>query len=188
MKTTTTILTSQQVEANLKELKARHIENSSYRLQNYLNCVDDYSFGGLCDKAQDEHYRALSRVLGLVKEQEENGGYIIEELEELELQTLAGEFVSKNIIQGKFGLCFMYGSESKGLKFVGLSKKQSTYDKKGFKVVSRVYKVKVVYTGRITSRRNPELIIELLGVNESIKEKITPSLNDSYLLYKLKNL
>ena len=31
-------------------------ENSDYRMQNYFNCLDDYSWGGLSDKAANESY------------------------------------------------------------------------------------------------------------------------------------
>jgi len=97
--------------------------------------VDDYSWGGICDQAQNRSEQALSMVLGLLKEQEENGGFLISKVTELELQNLDGTFVSSNIINGKYGACFMFGTEQEGFKFCGLAKKQSTFEKKGYKVV-----------------------------------------------------
>lgn len=183
----TTILTSAQVEASLKRMCEEHGKNTDYRMQNYFNCVDDYSWGGICDQAQAQKENMMRRVVERLKEQEENGGYINITATELELQTLDGEFVSNNIINGRYGACFMFGTEETGFKFVGMAKKQSTFEKKGFRVVSKNYGLKVIYTGRLTAKGNAERLVELVSVTKTIDPVIDIKIdNKDYNLYILK--
>jgi len=180
-------LTSEQVQGYLVTMREEHRKNTDYRMQNYFNCVDDYSWGGICDQAQDRTYSNLSHVLNLVKEQEENGGFLTEVVTELELRNLDGSVVSSNIIKGKFGNCFMWGTEQNGFSFCGLSKKQSTFEKKGYVVVSKHYELKVRYTGRVTRSGYADRVIELVSTSETIEDKIDSSLdNKGYDLYKVK--
>jgi hypothetical protein len=184
---TTIFLTSKQLQVSLDEMKKRHAENSEYRMQNYFNCVDDYSWGGICDKAQDSAENGLSMVLNLLKEQEENGGFLIRKSTELELRDLDGNFVSNNIINGKYGPCFMFGTEKEGFNFCGLAKKQSTFEKKGYNVISKNYNLKVVFTGRLTKSGYAERIVEFISMNESIDAVIDITINNrSYDLFKLR--
>jgi len=180
-------LSADQVRSALASLVDIHRENSNYRLQNYLNCVDDYSFGGICDQAQDQKEGQMIRLLHLLEEQEANGGFLEEEVQELELQTLDGEFLSNNIVNGRFGYCFMYGTEETGMNFVGLSKKQSTYQKKGLQVVTRKYLLKVVYTGRLTNKGTAARVVELISKSESIDSSVDCTIdNRNYSLWILK--
>lgn len=185
---TTTFLTSEQVQGALIRMKEEHGKNTAYRMENYFNCVDDYSWGGICDQAQNRSEQALSMVLGLLKEQEENGGFLITKVTELELRNTDGSFVSSNIINGKYGACFMWGSEQNGFQFCGLAKKQSTFEKKGFVVVAKNYELKVRYTGKVTKGGYADRVVELVSTSETIENTIDISIdNRSYDLFKLKS-
>lgn len=180
-------LTSKSVESRLKSLIESYKEDSEYRMKNYYDCVDDYSWGGVCDQAQKDVIRGLETVLALLLEQEANGGYIYKTITELELQTLNGEFVSNKIVAGRYGSCFMWGNDEFGVKFCGLSKKQSTFAKKGFVVVTKHYNLKIKYTGTVTKGGYADCIVELVDLNTTINQEVdTMAKNNNYALYKLK--
>lgn len=180
---------SVDLQAMYDSLIKVHSENTDYRMQNYLNCVDDYSWGGLCDQAQSEKESQIRRLISKIKEQEENGGFLIETVSEFELRSIDGSFISKNIVEGKFGKCFMWGTEEDGRNFCGLLLKQSTYAKKGYACITKTYRLKVVYTGFISSKGNCLRTVELIDVVESIDDKINyASLGSSnYSMYVLRN-
>jgi hypothetical protein len=148
----------------------RQRKNEEYRMENYFNCVDDYSWGGLCDKAQNEArgYRNSARYQ--LQEQLENGVFI-REFEVNVLTDLDGNVVSDRLVNGKFGDCFMIKNGENDVKFVGIAKKQSTYEKKGYKVMTKVYKVEYFYTCKFVDFKG--LIIKSRLLGEELVDKFS---------------
>lgn len=106
-------------------------ESRRYRMENYYNCIDDYSYGGLCDKADDEAQRKLEVARDLRIEKVKNGK-IIKNTSHWVLEDLNGNVVSHRPFEGKFGWCFFDGVNN---KWVSMAKRQETFLKKGYRMV-----------------------------------------------------
>jgi hypothetical protein len=137
-------------------------KNEEYRMNNYFNCIDDYSWGGLCDKAANEAYRKRTLLKSNLEQQLKNGAFV-EVIEISVLCDMLGNIVSDKIVNGKYGECWIIKNEG-SVSFVGVAKKQSTYNKKGFKAMTRFVEVEYYYTtsGNIISRILSERIEESL--------------------------
>lgn len=118
-------------ERNMEEIRKRR----EYRMKNYYDCVDDYSFGGICDKADDELANKLYIKRDVMIEQVENDGKVIRNSSFFRLASNDGAFCD-GARWGQYGAYF----EISG-KFVGVPKKLNTLTKKGYKLykVSRTY-------------------------------------------------
>jgi hypothetical protein len=124
-------------------------EQSDYRMQNYFNCVDDYSWGGICDKAAAEHRSTLQHAQSELKEQAENGKPFVREFTvEVLADYHTGEIVSERLVKGRYGYCWII-KDGEQAKFVGTAKKQATYHNKGYKVMQRAYTVEYYFTTRL---------------------------------------
>lgn len=162
---------SEQIQAHINALKIEHNKNTDYRMMNYYNCVDDYSWGGRCDQAQDHEMSRMKGMLYNVLEQEENGGFCKEIAYAYELQDMDGNVLSTKLVNGKFGLCFIIKKSEHDVCFVGATKNQSTFAKKGFKVITKTYELKVVYTGTLNSKF-ANRSVELISVSDSVQDKL----------------
>ncbi len=125
-----------------------HKEASNYRMENYFNCVDDYSWGGICDKAQDQKNSLMYGAQHLLTMQLEEGKPFVREFRIPVLMDLQGNVVSEKIIEGKFGDCWIIKT-GENVSFVSLAKKQETYNKKGFKVMDVVYTLEYYYLAKM---------------------------------------
>jgi hypothetical protein len=145
---------------NCKEADKRQQENWNYRMENYFNCVDDYSWGGLCDKAANEAAMKRDALKHNLKVQLEKG--VFNEIIKLSiLCDLDGNIVSDKIVNGKFGQCWIIKNET-SVSFIGVAKKQSTYNKKGYKVMTLSINVEYYYltNGKVISRVLGQEIID----------------------------
>jgi hypothetical protein len=142
-------------------------KNADYRMQNYFDCVDDYSWGGLCDKAAGEAYskrlRLHNQLIGQLRE-----GAFIEDFSISVLTDMEGNIVSDKIVNGRYGQCWIIQNNG-SVSFVGLAKKQQTYNKKGYKVMTKVYKIEYYYktNGKIISRLLSEELIDSILESQS---------------------
>jgi hypothetical protein len=162
---------SERIQNHINAVQIEHNKNSDYRMQNYYNCVDDYSWGGICDRAQDHEMMRLKGMLYNVLEQEENGGFCKEIAHVYELQDMDGNVLSTRLVKGKFGLCFIIQHSEHNVSFVGATKNQSTFAKKGFKVITKTYELKVVYTGTLNSKF-ANRSVELISLSETMQDKV----------------
>jgi hypothetical protein len=142
-------------------------KNADYRMQNYYNCVDDYSWGGLCDQAANESYGKRFRLHNDLVIQMRDGAFV----DDIEISVLAdmdGNIVSDKIVNGRFGECWIIKNGG-NVEFVGVAKKQATYNKKGYKVMTIVYKVEFYYltNGKIVSRLLNEKLVDLILENQT---------------------
>ena len=141
-------------------------EDEDKRMENYYNCVDDYSWGGLCSKAnaiaQDRAHQALQdRIEEIVR-----GGFLLRERRVNILRSLAtDEVVATGVCDGSYGPYF----RTTDGKFVSLAKKVSTYEKKGYKPFVQTIIEKVVRFG--TWSKSGDLrykLVEVVSVTEEL--------------------
>lgn len=133
------------------------------RAENYYNCLDDYSYGGICDQAANRHLNEINSHTELLTAQMQHGAQV-EEFNAPVLTDLNGNIVSDHIIKGKFGAAWIIKNADGSATFVSCAKNAKTYAKKGFKVMSRIYTAeyyyilkvyngKLITNGRILSER-----------------------------------
>lgn len=165
------------IQARAMELR----EQSDYRMKNYFNCIDDYAFGGIQDQIASEEMSRLRHLRDKLKNQEENGGYLIETAKEFCLYK-DGVLVSSKIVNTRFGKCFVFGGgfnpqteEYDQPTFVSIPKKIETLNKKGFGLICNQYTFKVIYDGMQNSKFDTRKI-EVLSV-----EKIDFDLKDRFI-------
>ncbi len=145
-----------------EEENAQMRKNSDYRMQNYFNCVDDYSWGGICDKAADEAYRKRLRIYNFLLTQMHDGAYV-EDVEISVLTDMNGNIISDKIVNGKFGQCWII-KNGDSVNFVGVAKKLSTYNKKGYKVMTLINTIEYYYltNGKVISRLLDEQLVDIM--------------------------
>jgi hypothetical protein len=136
-----------------KDEEAR--KNTEQRMQNYYNCIDDYSWGGLCDQASAQA-RGLRNLLANNLTVQLQEGAFKETFKLSILQDLDGNIISTSIVNGKFGPCWIIKVSEYNANFVGVAKKPETYTKKGYKVVTREVTVEYYYTAGLS--RNDKVI------------------------------
>ena len=144
----------EQCETSIKT----SIKNMDYRAENYYNCVDDYSYGGICDKVASENISANKRRIEMFNEQMNNGAFIQTEFIEV-LCDMDNKIVSDNVIDGKFGSCWRLTAGG----FVSIAKKESTYAKKGYKTMSMAYTIEYYLTGGETQKGNNKCVSRLIS-------------------------
>jgi hypothetical protein len=125
-------------------------KNTDQRMQNYYNCIDDYSWGGLCDQASSQARSLRNYLASNLAIQLEKGAFKSTFKLSI-LQDLEGNTVSTKIVDGKFGPCWIIKTSEYSANFVGVAKKAATYAKKGYKVVTREVVVEYYYTARFSS-------------------------------------
>jgi len=164
-----------------EEENAQMRKNSEYRMQNYFNCIDDYSWGGLCDQAADRAYAKRFRLFNWLSTQMRDGAYV-EDVERSVLVDMNGNIVSDKIVNGKFGQCWII-KDGDNVSFVGVAKKQSTYNKKGYKVMTLINTIEYYYltNGKVISRLLDEQLVESTLDRQSTNMPIElyVSLNDN---------
>ncbi len=124
------------------ESKVRSIdERRQYRMENYYNCVDDYSFGGICDKADNELEDRCRVERGILIEQVQNGGYYVRTSSFYRLRDNEGH-TADGASNGQYGSYFDING-----KRVGVPKKVATLEKKGYTLELVTRKYKCVFKG-----------------------------------------
>lgn len=121
-------------------------EGIEYRARNYYNCIDDYSSGGICDKAAYEAISSYRGSIETLENQIKEGKPFIREFDCNVLCDLSGNIVSERLVNGRYGSCWIIKDADGLATFVSTAKKQATYRKKGYKVMSRVYTVEYYFT------------------------------------------
>ena len=115
-------------DAEMKRL----IEQEDYRMQNYYDCVDDYSWGGPCTKA---NYIARDKAKVEMEERIESivrGGFIIRTRKVNVLKDKeTGETVAEGLRSGEYGPYFTVRNGEE-VKYVSFAKRVSTFEKKGY--------------------------------------------------------
>ncbi len=117
------------------------------RMENYYNCVDDYSWGGLCSKA---NIMARDRVKRNCQERIEEivrGGFLVKTRRVNILRDIeTGEVAACGVREGEYGPYFKT-YEAFGSKYISFAKRISTYEKKGFRPFVQIVTEKVKRDG-----------------------------------------
>lgn len=167
-----TIITN--CEASIKT----SVDAENYRMENYYNCVDDYSWGGICSQAANENISRNRNLINSLNEQMVNGSFIEDEYIEV-LCDLNGNIVSNKIINGKFGFSWVLN----GGGFVSVSKKESTYEKKGYKVMMIHYRYEYYLTGGTTQKGQNSCVSRLISSEIMAKDEELCSWDKSWYLW-----
>lgn len=132
-------------------------EAEEYRMNNYYNCVDDYSWGGPCSKAADENINKCRSRIRIYEEQMKSGSITDSETMEV-LCDMDGNIVSDKVIDGKYGMSWVLKSGG----YVSVSKKEATYNKKGYKTMAVIYTYEYYLIGGETQKGNNKCVSRLL--------------------------
>lgn len=160
----------QNINATFESRRAAIDERRNYRMENYYNCVDDYSFGGICDQAdnqQEDRYRTERDIL---IEQVENNGYYYRDSSFYRLRDDNGN-VANGANDGQYGPYFAING-----KFIGVPKKVSTLIKKGYTLELVTRKYKCIYKG--FSSKGNLMNRSMECVEETISEVTQESMPD----------
>lgn len=109
-------------------------EQENYRMQNYYDCIDDYSWGGLCSKANSMARDRENHILKVRVESLLRGGYIVRTRKVNILRDKeTGELAAVGTHKGRFGRYFRINDAFKErTQYVPCAIRVSTYEKKGF--------------------------------------------------------
>lgn len=182
------MITSKHLKEQLNEMKLRHQEANDYRAENYyIKCIDDYSYGGLQDRAANLAENRLQGLIDLMTIQEEQG-YVVHTLNIFYL-CRAGKTLSSDIVYTKYGKAWRYIDENKNVIFVSVPAKEKTLWAKGYECFVAEIDFKAIYTGQITRHGNYVANVEKIDSRASkmgLRSKID---NDDYIyyLYTLQN-
>lgn len=134
-----------EIESRYKMQLAAINERRDYRMRNYYDCADDYSYGGLCDKVDDDMERRIETERDIRIEQIKEG-VIRRDVSHWELCDLGGNIVSGHPFTGRFGNCFLVDG-----KYVSIPKKMSTLERKGYKMVKRTVSFELEFGGFLSN-------------------------------------
>ena len=139
-------------------------KNSDARFQRYMDCQDDYSFGGLCDQASDSQswYDKATLLYGI--EEVIFGGVSISSTQTFVVDAETGEELGAGCVKGKYGECVKLSNGS----WLGEAKRISTYTKKGYILKNRDAEFTATFGG--WSKNNNSIWKNVVLVNETITE------------------
>lgn len=131
--------TIEMLETERKNALAPYYEIQEDRMKRYFDCQDDTIFGGISDQVTSATISKINRHFDIAIEQLKNNGFLIRTEKSICLMK-NGNIISDKICKGRFGYVFVL----KDGTFVGVAKKKSTFDKKGYevKIVETEYKCK----------------------------------------------
>jgi len=124
-------------------------EGMAHRMKMYYDCVDDYSYGGICDKAASDNISENQRAIELLKGQIESKTFDSVTIEQPVLADLEGNIVSERIIVGIYGPSWIIGQNGNAQFVSATSKRAATYENKGYKVMNKVYAVDYYFTTKM---------------------------------------
>jgi len=172
--------TLELLKKNRENALAPYFEIQQDRVKRYFDCQDDTILGGISDQVTTETINTINRKYNLLIEQELNGGFLTSKISKLCLFDLEGNFLTDNIVTTKFGSAFCFN----GI-FVSLSKKQETYNKKGYSTKLKTTEYKYIFNGKIT--KNGNFIFENIQIlNEELFESTDNVISNNWIEYLYK--
>ena len=147
----------------------RLIEQENERMERYYNCEDDYSWGGLCTKANyQQRYRAEQdheeRIEEIVR-----GGFIIRTRKQNVLRSIeTGEIVAQGTHEGKFGRYFI----TEDGRCIGMAKQLKTFENKGVLPYVQTITEKKCPRGWYPSGDRRYNVLEVISVSEELSTEI----------------
>lgn len=158
----------------------------NYRMKNYYDCVDDYSWGGICDVADDMLERRLVKEEEISIEMIKNGGFFTRTCIHSVLVNENGEIVSNKILSGPYGW-FFHVKDGDNEYNVGVAKRQSTYAKRGLKMMNMTSEYNITWHNGNYFKDGNLKYDTITLVNSSMTESTEPALlNDIESQYEWK--
>lgn len=139
-----------RAQANHKEAQDRQTKGWNYRMENYYNCVDDYSWGGACDRAAAEETSRASYRVSLAKEQLESPtGTFRKTCKVSVLAYLDGTPIENaRVVNTQYGRSWVIPAMDGGRPtWVSAETTAATYAKKGFTLLEREYEYEAFVIG-----------------------------------------
>lgn len=139
-----------RAQADHKAAQDRQSEGWKYRMENYYNCVDDYSWGGASDRAAAEETSRASFRVGLAKEQlESSTGTFRKTCKVSVLAYLDGTPIENaRVVNTQYGRSWVIPSRDGGRPtWVSADTTAATYAKKGFALLEREYEYEAFVIG-----------------------------------------
>ena len=189
------VLQAEMVNSTLDHdaVKKSQTDGWNYRMENYYNCVDDYSWGGPCDRAAaDSVANAQLRVSLTKKQLESPTGTFFDTCTVSVLADLNGNPIEgAKVINTKFGKSWRIEDKNAG-RFIWITSDTTpaTYAKKGYMLLEREYK----YEAFVIGDKKFVTLIESVLKPATLKEgnrKYYPSTfldREVYFLLKLENI
>lgn len=159
-------------EAKMAEINERR----DYRMRNYLDCLDDYCVGGLCDKADSMAAHRAGVERDILLQQVKNGGYFVQKASEYILLNQEDKVVSENLFWGKYGLCFRTNDNT----YVGVPKTLATLTKKGYRVARVDREFRCVFGGWSDKGNIIYKSMELMS-EERVMDDLPTTAPDTYI-------
>ena len=156
--TTEQLQAIESAKAHYKETIANLNKQEDQRMENYYNCVDDYSWGGLCTQANIQARHRAERDLN-------------ERIEEIVRDIASGEVAACGTREGQYGRYF-HTYEAFGDKFISCAKKVSTYEKKGFRPYIQEVTEKVKRVGHWRNGDTRYEFIDYISITETLSTEI----------------
>lgn len=151
------------LETQRKKALAPLRETQSDRMQRYLDCQDDSIMYGMSWNVTSNKINGINLYYDLLEEQEKNGFVEYNTVQTI-LFDLSGNEVDAKIVQTQYGQAYVTNEG----KFIGCAKRQSTFEKKGYKV--RKFKVNLKCDFKGKTRRDKQCIYDWRPVFESIEK------------------
>ena len=126
--------------------KTRETKGFESRMENYYNCVDDYSWGGISDRANSQATMKASYNVSLAKEQLESGPIRMEERVSV-LADLDGNPVDAKLVNTRYGKSWVIQNNGQPI-WVGAEATPATYAKKGYTLLEAVHEYDTFYSFR----------------------------------------
>ncbi len=116
-------------------------EATDRRMENYYNCVDDYSWGGICDHASAQGKSERRLVRSCMNEILATGNPLKGSHDHYFLERLDGSFATDHCVKTRFGQAWRIKGEAgyESCTWVSVSKTKKTYEKKGFRLMKATY-------------------------------------------------
>lgn len=158
-------------------------ERRNYRMENYYNCIDDYSWGGLCDKADNEYMDRLRVERDIKIEQVKNGGCYYRTSDIYRLVDGDGN-QSDGCGCGEYGYYWRMNG-----RFVGLPKRIATLAKKGFRLerVEREFRCVIKCVTDKGNIRNQSVELMSETITEVTQDTMPSHLCEDFLNWEYEN-
>lgn len=148
-------------------------ERQDYRMNNYYNCTDDYSYGSPYHAAADSMAENEARIKRDYSLEMLDNGYVTIETCCPVLLNFNDEVCAVGVMYGKYGRFFPLIEGG----CVSVAKKQSTYEAKGYRLHERKRVYHAVFSGKVSSKGNPVFSsVELI----SEEYELCPDKHDAY--------
>lgn len=131
-------------------------ESAQRRMENYYNCIDDYSFGGICDRAAAQGRCERDMVRSAIKHMLETGENLKNTYDHYFLADMDGNPLTDRCVDTRFGKSWIIKADRYSTPtWVSVAKTIKTYNKKGYRLMKTTCEYEYYYVnGKNGWRKN----------------------------------